>query len=236
MAFQRANFAWQTWFSERMHKSFPGVSHSWRKNSPCKSAGELCDPDRLKWDNRQLVIYSTACQTCIFNPLKIPFEVNKRQSGTATRPKGPWALSGDFCGIVAAWLTDWQPRVWIPLPYFNRASTIIKDGWRCFYFWFCPDFAGNSRQAAAVSVFFSFFPLLFIVLTLASMTINVPGGGTPEDLCHTVHLSSRPHILMLKVSKPSALLPPTDQNSRLGGMSGLTSALSEPGQMKRICW
>lgn len=84
--------------------------------------------------------------------------------------------------------------------------------------------------------FFSFFPLLFIVLTLASMTINVPGGGAPEDLCHTVHLSSRPHILMLKVSKPSALLPPTDQNIRLGGMSGLTSALSEPGQMKRICW
>ena len=74
-----------------------------------------------------------------------------------------------------------------------------------------------------------------IALTLASMTLGVSGGGAQKDLCHTVPLSGRPHILVSKVGKSSAHLPPTGWNICPGGMSGLTSVYSEPGQMKRIC-
>lgn len=41
---------------------------------------------------------------------------------------------------------------------------------------------------------------------------------------------------MSKVGKPSALLPPTGWNIHPGGVSGLTTAYSEPGHMKRIRW
>lgn len=68
------------------------------------------------------------------------------------------------------------------------------------------------------------------------MALYVPGGGAQEDRCHTVHLSGRPHILLSKVSKPSALLPPTGWNIRPGGMSGRTTVYSEPGQIKCIWW
>lgn len=76
---------------------------------------------------------------------------------------------------------------------------------------------------------------LFIVLTLELIALYVPGGGAQEDLSHTVHLSGRPHILVSKVSKPSALLPPTGWKYSLGGRSKLTTTYSASVQMKCIC-
>lgn len=84
-----------------------------------------------------------------------------------------------------------------------------------------------------LGVYLFFF---FIVLTLALIALYIPGGRAQEDLRHTVHVSGRPHILMSKVSKPSALLPPIGWNICPGGMPGRTTVYSEPGQMKRIRW